>query len=332
MRACNFKIKLKLICLKTREIIGKVVKKNLADGLLFSGGIDTSVIAYEASKHKRITAITIAFKEGTPEDLEYAKKAAAFMGIKHEIYVFDVDEMLKAAEKAISILKVFDPMEVRNSIPVYIGLKNAKDIGLKEVMTGDGLDELFLGYPWLFHLPEDKLKEKLTKMWGTMRFSSIPLGSAIGVSVKTPFLHPEYMEFAKKIDIKLKLNVKDEQKYGKWLIRKAYEGLIPDLIIWRSKAPLEIGTGTQFFQDFSRKKSKTAILRIERKSTWRKMKFNSSLRNSCSITRYLEGFVGNPAKSTALKLENNVRTVKPSWAPRRIFAECAEPTRYKLKS
>ncbi|MEM1589639.1 MAG: asparagine synthase-related protein [Candidatus Bathyarchaeia archaeon] len=236
--------------MKTREIIGRVVERNLADGLLFSGGIDTSIIAFEASKHKRITAVTVAFERGVAEDLDYAKRAASFMGIKHEVYVFSIEEMLKAAREVITILRVFDPMEVRNSIPVYIGLKIAKDVGLGGVMTGDGLDELFLGYPWLFHLPEDELSRRLMRMREEMRFSSIPIGNAIGIPVKTPFLDAEFIEFAKGIDIKLKLNVKDGKKYGKWLIRKAYEGLIPNTIIWRSKAPLEIGTGTTVLPKF----------------------------------------------------------------------------------
>ncbi len=235
---------------KTREIVGRVVEKNLADGILFSGGIDTSVIAFEASKHKRITAITVGFEHGPAKDLDFARKMAGFLGIPHKVYIFSADEMVDAVNGVIAILKVFDPMEVRNSVPVYVGLKLAKKMGINSVMTGDALDELFLGYPWLFHLPEEELNRRLAKMWEEMLFSSIPLGKAVGVKVKTPFLDDEFMEFAKKIDIKLKLNVKDGVKYGKWLIRKAYENLIPNEIIWRSKAPLEIGTGTTVLPKF----------------------------------------------------------------------------------
>ncbi|MEM4480778.1 MAG: asparagine synthase-related protein [Candidatus Bathyarchaeia archaeon] len=250
---------------KTREIIGRVVERNLADGLLFSGGLDTSVIAFEASKHRRITAITVAFEQGVAEDMYYAKKAVAFMGITHKVYVFNVEEMLNAAEKVIAALKTFDPMEVRNSIPVYIGLRQAKDMQLDGIMTGDGLDELFLGYPWLFHLPEDELQRRLVRMWEEMQFSSIPLGKTLGINVKAPFLDEEFKEFAKKIDIKMKLNTKDGKKYGKWLIRKAYEGLLPDEIIWRSKAPLEIGTGTTVLPKFFEQKIEDSLFEAQRK-------------------------------------------------------------------
>lgn len=253
------------LLLETRKIIGEVVQKNLAEVLLFSGGIDTSIIAFEASRHRRITAITVAFEEGAAEDLDYAKKMASFLGINHEIHIFNADEMLDTVNEVIAILKVFDPMEVRNSIPVYIGLKRAKNMGLNGVMTGDGLDELFLGYPWLFHLPEEELNRRLAKMWEEMQFSSIPLGKAMGINVKTPFLDTQFIEFAKKIDVKLKLNVKNGKKYGKWLIRKAYEGLIPDEIIWRPKAPLEIGTGTTVLPKYFEKRIEDSYFEAKRR-------------------------------------------------------------------
>lgn len=290
------------LLLKVREIIGRVVERNLADGLLFSGGLDTSVIAYEASKHKLVTAITVAFKHGVAEDLYYAKKAAEFLGINQEVYVFDVEELLKVAEEVIAILKVFDPMEVRNSIPVYIGLRRAKVMGLGDVMTGDGLDELFLGYPWLFHLPEDELNRRLVKMWEEMQFSSIPIGKALGISVRAPFLDAEFKEFAKKIDIKMKLNVKDGKKHGKWLIRKAYEGLLPDEIIWRSKAPLEIGTGTTVLPKFFEERITDDYFEAQRKIYMERDEVKLSTKEQLFYYEIFRRLHGKPSDACDVKL------------------------------
>ena len=41
------------------------------------------------------------------------------------------------------------------------------------------------------------------------------------------------------------VNIENGIKYGKWLMRKAYEGIIPNEVVWRSKAPCEQGTGTE---------------------------------------------------------------------------------------
>ena len=81
-------------------------------------------------------------------------------------------------------------------------------------------------------------------MWDEMTFSSIPMGKSVGVTVKTPYLDPLFMDYAKKLPIKFKINLHKGIKYGKFILRKAYEYLIPEDVIWRSKAPLEQGTGT----------------------------------------------------------------------------------------
>jgi asparagine synthase (glutamine-hydrolysing) len=157
--------------------------------------------------------------------------------------VFDRDEVVNAAERVVKVLKIFDPMEIRNSIPVYIGLTIAKKKGIKSVLTGDGLDELF-GYPWMWDLSEEDLTKKFSDMWGEMAFSSIPMGKSLGVEIRPPYLDPLFMDYAKKLPNKLKINIENGEKYSKWLLRKAYEDLVPKDVIWRPKSPLEQGTGT----------------------------------------------------------------------------------------
>ena len=229
---------------ETKALVNKVVKKNMADGILFSAGTDTTIIAYEAVKYKPdIPALTIAFKEGAPKDTQYVKKMVEFLKLKdHQTHVFDKAEAIANVPKVVKALKTFDPMDVRNSMPVYIGLTILKKKGLKTVFTGDGLDELF-GYPWQFHLNEEEMLKKQKDMWAEMGFSSIPMAKSLGMEVKQPYLDPLFMEWAKKLPIKVKINMHDGEKYSKWLMRKSYEDVVPKDVIWRPKAPLEAGTG-----------------------------------------------------------------------------------------
>jgi len=236
---------------EVRTLVNRVVVRNMAEGILFSAGTDTQIIAYEAIKYMpNIPALTLAFKHGDPKDTEYVKKMVAFLKLKdHKTHVFERDEVLENAPKVVAILRSFDPMEIRNSMPVYIGLKLLKARGVNSVFTGDALDELF-GYPWMFHLSEKELTQKFQDMWGEMGFSSLPLGKAVGVTIKPPYLDPEFMEYAKKLPIRLKINFHEGIKYSKWIMRKAYEDVIPKELIWRPKAPLEQGTGTAAFREF----------------------------------------------------------------------------------
>jgi asparagine synthase (glutamine-hydrolysing) len=236
---------------EARALVNKVVQKNMAEGILFSAGTDTSIIAYEAVKfNPDIKAITVSFKQGKPRDTEYVKKMVDFLKLNHEFRVFDIEEAVDAAKDVVKVLKTFDPMDVRNTVPAYIGLKRAKELGIKTVLTGDALDELF-GYPWQFHLSETEFAKALSDMWGEMAFSSTPMGNSVGVTVKAPYLDPLFMDYAKNLPVKLKVKVEEDGvKYGKWLLRKAYAELIPKEVIWRGKAPLEQGTGTWVLPEY----------------------------------------------------------------------------------
>jgi asparagine synthase (glutamine-hydrolysing) len=170
--------------------------------------------------------------------------------MNHEVHVFDEEEMFPAIRSVVETLKVFDPMLIRNNVAIYIGLQQAKENGISSVMTGDGLDELFAGYSWFFNLSEDELNVKLTNMWQSMEFSFIPLAESLGMEAKVPFLDDEFKAFAMNVDSKLKVGSERGQVWGKWIIRKSFEGLLPDEIIWRVKTPIEIGSGATVFPKF----------------------------------------------------------------------------------
>src|SRR4030042_2799743 len=222
-----------------RTLVNKVVKKNMADGFLFSAGTDTQIIAYEAVKYNPdIPCLTLAFKHGQPKDTEYVKKMVALLHLKHETYQFGKEDVMKFYPKVVEALKKYDPMEIRNSLPVYIGLTLLKPKGYKTVFTGDALDELF-GYPWQFHLTQEEFSKKQEEMWAEMGFSSVPMAESLGMTIKAPYLDPLFMDWAKKLPIKLKINEMDGIRYSKWILRKAYEDILPKEVVWRQKAPIE---------------------------------------------------------------------------------------------
>ncbi|TET25056.1 MAG: hypothetical protein E3J73_07140 [Candidatus Bathyarchaeum sp.] len=282
---------------EVRALVSKVVQRNMAEGIMFSAGTDTSIIAYEAIKfNPDLKALTVEFEHGTPKDKKYVNKMVEFLKLNHEFLVFGHDEMVAAAEKVVEILKTFDHMEVRNSVPVYIGLTAAKEKGIKSVFTGDALDELF-GYPWQFHLSETELVQALSNMWNVMRFSSKPLGDAVGVKVKIPYLDPLFMDYAKKVPVKLKVNIENGVKYGKWLLRKAYEGVIPNEVVWRSKAPCEQGTGTEVLPTYFDEKVTTEEFEEKKKLYINKDDVNISTKEQLVYYEFFRKKFGKPSEA-----------------------------------
>ena len=135
-------------------------------------------------------------------DTEYSKIMSKKLGIEQHINNFGEEQVLEAIPDVVKVLDSFDPMEVRNSITINIGLRYAKTFGCTKIITGDGADELFAGYHMFYKHVGDKetLTEKLKKMWGIMAFSTSTLGENLGIDVRQPFLDPEVVKFAKTTD------------------------------------------------------------------------------------------------------------------------------------
>ncbi len=236
-------VDLENVCLRIRCFLEDAVRRNLGQGILLSGGVDTSILAYVASKLGPLRAFTIAIQGAQAPDLEYAMLMSKFLNVKHQIYLFNENDVFETIPIVVKTLRTFDPMEISGGIGIYIGLKLAKDSGVDTVMTGDGGDELFAGYPWLFVLEKEALDSELSKMWEKMTFSSVQLGEAAGVEVKIPFIDPEFKSFAMKLDSRYKVRTEAGQKMGKWILRKAFEDILPKEVVWRNKVFGSIGMG-----------------------------------------------------------------------------------------
>ena len=234
---------------RLRAVLERAVERNLGDAILLSGGLDSSIVALLASRLRSLKAVSVFFKGSKGMDLGYARLVAGFLGIGHLIHAFDLEELEEAIRSTVKILRTFDPMEVRNSAAIYIALRHARDEGVKEVMTGDGGDELFAGYRFLYELEPEELGAKLRRVWRGMSFSAIPLGEALGVKVRQPFLDREVLSFAEGLDSRFEVGFRNGRKYGKYILRSAFEGMLPDEVIWRDKVPIEAGVGTSILPE-----------------------------------------------------------------------------------
>ena len=234
------------VIVELKYLLEKSVLKNLTEDMLFSGGIDTSILAIIASNHTHLRGFTCAFKPAEALDIKYAKLMAKKLNIEHYIHTFDEDEVFEVIPDVVKVLKSFDPMEIRNSITITIGLKFAKSHGSTKLITGDGADELFAGYHMYYkHVGNrEKLDDMLKKMWGIMAFSAVTLGQNMGIEVRQPFLDSDVKKFAMNIDSRYNVQKEKGEVWGKWILRKAYENVLPPEVRWRDKNPIEVGSGT----------------------------------------------------------------------------------------
>lgn len=220
------------------ELITNSIKSSKAEAVLFSGGIDSSLIAAIASKIRPIIAITAIFNSG--KDEEYSSKISKKLGISHVIVKYGIEDALEASKEIVRILKTFDHVEIRNDITIYIALKKCKEEGVEEVMTGDGGDELFAGYDFMINMKKQDFEKYMTISWRDWSFSAPIIGNAIGLRVYQPFLIEDVVEFAKKLPYEWKIN----GPHGKWILRKILEKMGLHEVAWRRKEPIEVGSGS----------------------------------------------------------------------------------------
>jgi asparagine synthase (glutamine-hydrolysing) len=240
-------------CNTLRSLLSDAVARNDAEALLLSGGLDTSILAALATDQgKSKKALTVALAGTRAPDLKYARKVAQKFRYEHHLICLTENEALKKMPEVIKAVRSFDPA-LPNDLTIYFALQEAKDLGIKSVMTGDGADELFAGYSYMHELSPDALNKYIKVISKTMWFSSNKLGASLDVEIKQPYLDKKIVDFALGIDPGLKVKEINGRKYGKWLLRKAFEEELGE-VAWRAKEPIEFGSGTTKIRDSIRRK------------------------------------------------------------------------------
>ncbi len=232
-----------------RELLAKSVLENNSDCIALSGGLDSSILA-SCIKDKKTVALGMVAKDFPSPDLVHAQLVAKSCGLQLDVITVPVDDLLSAAENVIKILQVFNPIEIRNNIVVYLTMKFAKESGFSSIMTGDGADELFAGYNFFKRLSGQELQKDLARIWNVMHFPSRAISQSIGIVLHTPFLDDAMSEYAKKIPVDLKIREENGTKYGKWILRKSFENDLPGSIVWREKSAMQDGSGTSGLTSF----------------------------------------------------------------------------------
>lgn len=134
------------------ELLGRSVESHLlADvpvGAFCSGGVDSSLLMAMAARRHGNLAIFHANVKGRWS--EYGAAAALAKHLKLEMRAVDVEEQdfLDFTPRAIAHFE--QPFADRpNCVPMMLVAELARDSGVKGLLSGEGSDECFLGYPWL---------------------------------------------------------------------------------------------------------------------------------------------------------------------------------------
>jgi asparagine synthase (glutamine-hydrolysing) len=122
-------------------------------GLLLSGGLDSSAIAYYI---KQAGANLMTFNIGFPQvnEFKYSRSVAKSLGLQHTEIVTTVDELNSLFDQV--VLALDQPIADPACLPLYRLAQELKQ-HVTVVLSGEGGDELFAGYPQYSHLIQDNL-------------------------------------------------------------------------------------------------------------------------------------------------------------------------------
>ncbi len=228
-------------------------------GVLLSGGLDSSVTSAIAKRYsqKRIESddTTEAWwpqlhsfsvgLEGSP-DLAAAQKVAKHIGTIHHEIKFTIQEGLDAIKDVVYNLETYDITTIRASTPMYLMARVIKSMGIKMVLSGEGADELFGGYLY-FHKapsPKDFHEETVRKLDKLHMYDCLRANKSLaawGIEGRVPFLDKEFMDVAMRINPKDKMI--NGERMEKWVVRKAFEDMLPESVAWRQKEQFSDGVG-----------------------------------------------------------------------------------------
>ena len=234
--------------MKTEEeqcmrILTNAVNECKSDWIALSGGLDSSILAH-LRKDQKPQTMTIITKDFLGTDLTFAQIIAKHLGLNLSLIQVSMEEVLDSINETIKILGNYNDIEIRNSIIPYIYLTTLKKKGVDSVITGDGADEVFAGYNFLLKKSDEEIGEELKRIKKIMHFPSKDIARSLNMKVETPFLNEELIKFSDDIEISKKINSKEGEKFGKWILRETFEKYLPNNITWREKSPMQDGSGT----------------------------------------------------------------------------------------
>ena len=229
-------------------------------GVLLSGGLDSSITSAVAKKYaqKRIESGDTADAwypqlhsfsvglEGSP-DLAAAQIVADHIGTIHHEIKFTIQEGLDAVKDVIYNLETYDVTTIRASTPMWLMARVIKSMGIKMVLSGEGADELFGGYLYFHKAPnaQEFHEENVRKLSKLHMYDCLRANKSLaawGIEGRVPFLDKEFMDVAMRINPQDKM-INKEHPMEKWVVRKAFEDMLPPSVAWRQKEQFSDGVG-----------------------------------------------------------------------------------------
>ena len=216
----------------------EAIKSNCADAVsvAFSGGIDSSLVAFITKKYCEVELIAVGLPES--HDLKAAKSAAELIDMELKTVEIDQNEMVSEAEKMQSSIKL-SRIETEFMLPFWIAAKYSTN---KIFMCGQGADELFGGYARFRKEGSARnLSREIEELKHRIPEREEKISQIFNLKLFCPYLDDSVVNSAEAFTIDERIG-----DTGKVLLRNlALKFELPKRIVERKKKAAQYGSGSQ---------------------------------------------------------------------------------------
>ncbi len=231
-----------------------VIERNTANlgkcAVLFSGGIDSTIVAYAVTSRVKNTLLYCC---GLPKASSFARaeQAAKRLGLKLKKIEINKEKLPELVKKTIEAIGTQDKLQVQIALPEFITMQAIKEDSFKVVFCGQGADELFAGYnEFRFVLKEkgfagvqELIWKKLFEMYERNLKRDLAIANYFGLELRAPFLDEEFILQALAFPPEEKIH-SESDLIRKHALRKLAEALgIPKKLCYEKKKAIQYDTG-----------------------------------------------------------------------------------------
>ena len=238
---------------------------NIIDiGLIFSGGVDSTILAVLLKKiaEKRadenqlplnIRLYSVGVENS--QDIKFSKEMAKELNLPLKTIIIDEQTVKESIKPVLTAIEDDNVMKLGVGMTIYLASKAMKEDNVKVAISGQGADELFGGYNrYLKHFEENPLfdayfllDEEIYHDVANMYHVNLERDDAVsmanGVELRVPFLDKAIIDLA--LEIPGKYKIKDsEDILRKHILRDVAKSIgVPDNIALRPKKAAQYGSG-----------------------------------------------------------------------------------------
>ncbi|WP_296861712.1 asparagine synthetase B [uncultured Methanobrevibacter sp.] len=220
-------------------------------GVIFSGGVDSSILALllqDISCNKKLDITLYAVGRDGSKDLDAAKYAAEYLGLPLKTQIIDEDLIKQHIGEVVGAIGDDNLMKVGVGLTTYFATKIAAADGQKVVFSGQGADELFGGYNRYLKSYEEgnldlDIREDISNMYHVNLERDDACAMLNSVELRLPFLDKSLVEYAINLPAKNKISGSGDVLRKNILRKFAYNEGLDTEIAYRPKKAAQYGTG-----------------------------------------------------------------------------------------